>query len=194
MCFISARAQEWDKFWGSRDFGITPTKKNLFKKFKEIGLSKNAKVLEVGCGSGTLTHFWKEMGCEIIGLDISDKALEITSRKSLQCVKGDAAEGLPFRNYAFDLVYSDGLLEHFIDSRPILEEIFRVSGRYVLTIVPRISPYKWIHNLIMRPPKEYKKKDREWIELHKEFNLRSIKTEKVRFGLLWILCTKREVD
>lgn len=181
----------WDKFWKYGDVGVTPTRKNLFKRFKEIQLPKDAKILDVGCGSGTYAHFWKEQGYNVTGLDISEKSLEITRSKGVYCVKGDVTKRLPFEDNEFDLVYSDGLLEHFIDPKPVLEEIFRVSRKYIVTTVPRITLYNLIiHDIIFRPPKEYKKKDDEWVALHKKFNPRSIEFEKVRFGILMILCEK----
>lgn len=184
------KEKSWDKFWGYGGVGVTPTRKNLFKKFKEIKLPKNAKILDVGCGSGTLANFWKEQGYDVTGLDMSDRSLEITSRKGVHCVKGDVTKRLPFEDNTFDLVYSDGLLEHFIDPKPVLEEIYRVSKGYVLTMVPRICLYVYIVNMIFRPPKEYKKKDPEWVELHRAFNQKAIKFEKVRFGILMILSEK----
>ena len=187
---MSNEKERWNKFWKHGDVGVTPTRRNLFKRFKEIKLPKDAKILDVGCGSGTLAKFWKDQGYDVTGLDISDKSLEITRSKGIYCVKGDVTKQLPFDNNTFDLVCSDGLLEHFVNPKPVLEEIFRVSGKYVLTMVPRNTLYNFIHNIILRPPKEYKKEDSEWFEVHKEFNLRSIEFEKVRFGILMILCEK----
>jgi ubiquinone/menaquinone biosynthesis C-methylase UbiE len=190
------KGKEWNKFWRHADVGVTPTRRNLFKKFKEIELPENAKILDVGCGSGTLAKFWKDQGYDVIGLDISDEALEITRNKGIYCIKGDVTKGLPFNNDTFDLVYSDGLLEHFADPKPILEEIFRVSKKYVLTIVPRKTITNLVHNIIVRPPKEYKREDDDWIKMHEEFSSK-IKYEKVGFGklplpphLLYILCEK----
>ena len=182
--------KRWDKFWKYGNVGVTPTRKNLFKRFKEIKLPQNAKILDVGCGSGTLAKFWKEQGYDVTGLDISDGSLGITSRKGVRCVKGDITKGLPFDDNTFDLVYSDGLFEHFVDPEPVLGEIFRVTKRYVLTMVPRISLYNWVHNIILRPPKEYKREDSEWVNLHKKFTFKSIEFEQVRFGILLILCGK----
>jgi len=173
--------ERWNKFWKHGDVGVTPTRKNLFEKFKAIKLPKNAKILDVGCGSGTLAKFWKDHGYNVIGLDISYKALAITSRKGIYCVKGDAGN-LPFEDNTFDLTYSDGLLEHFFDPKPVLKEIFRVSRNYVLTMVPRNTLTNLIHNIIVRPPKENKRKDSEWISLHKIFDPNNIKYEKVGFG------------
>ena len=186
--------EKWNKFWERGDVGVTPTRRNLFKRFKQMELPKSAKILDVGCGSGTLAHFWKEQGYNIIGVDISDKSLGITRDKGVCCVKGDVTKRLPFGNNTFDLIYSDGLLEHFVDPKPVLDELFRVSRRYVVTLVPRISLYNCIHNIILRPPKEYKKKDLEWVKLHKGINPKSIEFEQVRFGVLMILCEKRGDD
>jgi ubiquinone/menaquinone biosynthesis C-methylase UbiE len=182
--------EKWDKFWNYGELGVTPTRRKLFKKFREIKLPENAKILDVGCGSGTLAHFWKEQGYDVTGLDISDKSLEITRSKGVYCVKGNITKGLPFEDDSFDLVYSDGLLEHFVDPKPVLDEIFRVSGKYILTILPRNTLYNLIFNIIFRPPKEYKKKHREWVELHKGFDPTSLEFEKVGFGTLMILCEK----
>ncbi len=190
--------EEWSKYWGMKQvslwqsgrFSVTPTRKNLFSLFEKIPLPGDAKILDVGCGSGSLTRFWKERGYDVIGLDISDNALEIAAKKGLNCVKGDVTKGLAFEDNTFDLVYSDGLLEHFINPKPILEEIFRVSRKYVLTTVPRKCLYKVIHNILFRPPKEYKREDSEWINLHKEFNPKSIRVGRIKFGLLTLLCEK----
>jgi len=186
---MGSKKEGWDKFWKTGDVGVTPARRQLFKTFQEISLPEKARILDVGCGSGTLAHFWKEYRYDVIGLDISDKSLEITRRKGVAVVRGDATR-LPFNDGSFDLVYSDGLLEHFIKPNPILEEIFRVGKKYIITLVPRNTLYNFIHNIILRPPKEYKRKDLEWVRLHEELNPKSIEFKKVMFGVLLILCER----
>ncbi len=183
----------WDKFWRHGGIGVTPTRKKLFKRFKEIKLTEKAKILDVGCGSGTLAHFWKKQGYDVTGLDISDKSIEITRSKGVYCVKGDVTKRLLFEENTFDLVYSDGLLEHFVDPKPVLAEIFRVSGRYVLTMVPRNTLYNIIVNIITRTPREYKKSEHEWVELHEDFCQNSLKFGIVWPGTLMILCEKGDL-
>lgn len=153
-------------------------------------MSRDAKILDVGCGSGVLAHFWKQGGYSIIGVDLSDKAIEITRNKGVPCKKGDVMKGLPFEDNGFDLVYSDGLLEHFFDPKPVLRELFRVSRKYVLTLVPRICLYNLVAAFILRPPREYKKTSSEWIKLHETLRPKSIRSKNVRFGILSILCRK----
>lgn len=187
--------EKWNKFWRSSEVGVSPTRKNLFREFMEIELPKKSKVLDVGCGSGTLAHFWKEQGYNVTGFDISEKSLEISRNKGIYCVKGDITKKLPFDDNTFELVYSDGLLEHFKNPDYVLKEIFRASRKHVLTIVPRNSITTLVHNLILRPPKEYRRKDSEWINLHQKFNPKNVESQKIGFGklplpphLLYILC------
>jgi len=181
----------WSEFWSKKESWLwilkyTPTYKKIVKIFRAIDLPKDAKILDAGCGIGKLASFWLNEGYDVLGVDISDVALSITNKKGVKTIKADILR-LPFEDNSFDLVYSDGLLEHFIDPEPILTELFRVSGKYVLTFVPRISMLKTVIDIVVPPPKEYKKKDSEWIELHERFKPINIKSEK-NFTLLGILC------
>jgi ubiquinone/menaquinone biosynthesis C-methylase UbiE len=182
--------KRWNRFWKYGNVGVTPTRRNIFKEFKKIYLPIDAKILDVGCGSGTLASFWKNQGYSVAGVDISDKVLKITGTKDVYRIKADVTRGLPFKDGTFDLVYSDGLLEHFVNPKPILQEIFRVSKTYVLTLVPRSTLYNVIHNIVLRPPNEYKRKDLNWIGLHKEFNPSFSRFKKIKYGVLMILCKK----
>ena len=185
----------WSEFWNDKESWLwilrfTPTYKKVVKMFKAISLPKDAKILDAGCGTGKLASFWLNEGYDVLGVDISDSALAITKNKGVRVMKADILKGLPFEDNSFDLVYSDGLLEHFVDPEPILTELFRVSKKYVLTFVPRISLLKTIVDTVVPPPKEYKKKDSEWIELHEIFKPVDIEFERL-FTVLGILCKKK---
>ena len=185
----------WSEYWTEKESWLwilkfTPTYKKIVKIFRAIDLPKDAKILDAGCGTGKLASFWLNEGYDVLGIDISDGALAIAKKKGVNTMKANILKGLPFEDNSFDLVYSDGLLEHFVDPEPILAELFRVSGKYVFTIVPRISLFKTIFiDSIIPPPKEYKKEDSEWIKLHENFKPINIKSEKI-FTLLGIMCKK----
>ncbi len=184
----------WDAFWKRGEAPFSPVRWSLFRRFRRWALLRGARVLDVGCGSGGLAQFWHREGYEVTGFDFSDQAVGLTSRKGIRCVKGDVTKGLPFKDNTFDLVYSDGLLEHFIYPEPVLREKFRVSKGLVVTLVPRNSIYNWVQVHILRPPKEYKRKDQEWIEMHKTLHPKSITSERVGIGLLLIKCQKGTGD
>lgn len=185
----------WNDFWSENESWLwilkfSPSYKMIINLFRAINLPKDAKILDAGCGTGKLASFWLNEGYDVLGIDISDAALTITGRKGIKTINADILKGLPFRDNSFDLVYSDGLIEHFVDPEPILAELFRVSRKYIISTVPRISLFKTIFvDSIVTPPKEYKKYDSEWVELHKKFNPIDIKSEKF-ITMLCILCEK----
>jgi len=75
--------KRWDRFWKYGNVGVTPTRRNIFKEFKNIYLPINEKILDVGCGSGTLASFWEKQGYNVVEVDISNKALKIMGRKDV---------------------------------------------------------------------------------------------------------------
>ena len=175
---------------GRLAFDLSTTCRKLFKRFKQIELPKGANILDAGCGSGTPAHFWKEQGYTIIGADTIDQSLGITRDKGVCCVKGDVTKRLPFGDNTFDLIYSDDFLEHFVDPKPALDELFRVSRRYVVALVLKISLCNWIHNIILRQPKEYEKKYSEWVKLYNGLNPKSSEFKQVGCRVLVIVCEK----
>jgi ubiquinone/menaquinone biosynthesis C-methylase UbiE len=91
-------------------------------------------ILEVGAGTGTLSIFLSTMGLTVTTLDNSEeilrKAKTVTEKfggKNV-LVEGDAFK-LPFANNSFDLVFHQGLLEHFSDQEihQLLDEQLRVA-------------------------------------------------------------------
>ena len=168
----------------------TPTSRNTFRFLAALDLPSHAQVLDAGCGTGKLASFMQSQGHCITGIDLSDDALTITRAKGINAIKADILEGLPFEDRSFDLVYSDGLLEHFIDPKPVLVELSRLSRLHLLTFVPRISLYATVAAALLKPPKEYKRQDSEWIDIHKVvLPSRAIRSRAIPFGLLAVTCT-----
>ena len=181
----------WDRCWKGRwNIGITPTRLNIFKLFSKIDLPHDSRILDVGCGSGTLAHYWQKQGQDIRALDFSDDALALTEKKGIHCIKADLTQGIPFANNHFDLVYSDGLLEHYLNPHTILSELWRVSKRYILTLVPTDDLYNSICRKVFDIPQEYLKSNDEWVAIHLARKPKQIEVKKIKFGILWILCNK----
>lgn len=191
----------WDRCWRGAWLSTfkrsrwrnPPTVKEIFRVFEGIGLPSSARVLDVGCGSATLARYWLNHGRDIIGLDISDMALQMARQNGVPCVKASATQGLPFPDHTFDLVYTDALLEHFRSPEQVLKEVFRVSKKYVISIVPRNTFLNNLLAALIKAPKEFKRKDTQWLELHRAFKPLSIKSRKSMFINLIILCEVDEV-
>jgi len=93
--------------------------------------SKGLKVLEIGVGLGADHQKFAEVGTELYGIDLTEKAVEHTrTRLSLfglisNLSVGDA-EALNFPDESFDIVYSWGVLHHSPDTPKAISEVFRV--------------------------------------------------------------------
>jgi ubiquinone/menaquinone biosynthesis C-methylase UbiE len=91
-----------------------------------------SSLLEVGCGTGHFTRWFKELGLQTIGLDLSLAMLaEATHLGGLPCMHGDGL-ALPFFNDALDLVALITTLEFVADPSLALGEALRVCRQGLL--------------------------------------------------------------
>jgi ubiquinone/menaquinone biosynthesis C-methylase UbiE len=116
---------------------------NHWRVFKDIVQdATDGKVLEVGCGRGSMAAFFADDNYETHLLDTSHSALELAKGNFAQDdlqgmpVVGDALK-LPYRNTSFDVIFSIGLFEHFAEIVSPLREQIRVlkKGGYFLGYV-----------------------------------------------------------
>ena len=104
------------------------------------GNVQGLNVLDMGCGTGRHTLWLAQAGAKVTGIDFSeamlDKAREKTEGYSIQLVKHDLHERLPFVSGQFDMVVSGLVLEHIGDLASCFSEVERVlvnSGRAVIS-------------------------------------------------------------
>jgi len=97
--------------------GINLRHLTIFNNLKKIGLSSDSKVLEIGCGIGTFTHFLstKVNSGKIVAVDISPKSVEIAKntyagKKNIEFVVSDMSDF--GRTEKFDFVVLPDVLEH----------------------------------------------------------------------------------
>jgi ubiquinone/menaquinone biosynthesis C-methylase UbiE len=109
-------------------------------------LSKGMRVLDAGCGGGSITAGIAEMVApgEVVGIETSSEQIAEAERlaqskglKSLRFVHGSVYE-LPLEDSSFDMVFSHAVLDHLSDPARALQEFFRVlkSGGLVAVRVP----------------------------------------------------------
>lgn len=100
--------------------------------YRYIGLTpaqaKGMRMLDAGCGNGTLSAELALEGIEVVALDFSDGAMRAFQYQIFQSrVTAEAAARLnyvqgdlqypPFQDGEFDLIYSDGVLHHTPDTK-----------------------------------------------------------------------------
>lgn len=114
----------------------------LLKKLVDdypVEKKEKIKILDIGCGPGNLINDLSNLGV-IFGMDISLKALtlcrEKNREKSVQLINGRADE-LPIITNSIDIAILLDVLEHAIDDRKVIKEIYRVlnpEGMVLLTV------------------------------------------------------------
>src|SRR6266852_4974331 len=112
-------------------------------------LPPHARVVDLGCGSGTFTHLLQRAGYDCVGLDISGKLVEVGRRKhpGIELLQGDI-EQLPFADASFDGVLLSGVVHHFPDPSRCAAEVFRIlrtQGRFVAFDPNRMNPFMWLY-------------------------------------------------
>ncbi len=99
-------------------------------------------ILDVGCGTGHFTRFFKTLGLRAAGLDISPAMLAEARRHGLRVAVQADASHLPFADGAFDLVAMITTIEFLRDPLVALQETSRVARRgLILGVINRKS---WI--------------------------------------------------
>jgi ubiquinone/menaquinone biosynthesis C-methylase UbiE len=89
------------------------------------------RVLEVGCGLGTMAMNWARSGARVNAVDLNPTSIELTRRRfELHGLEGDIrledARALPFADGEFDYCYSWGVLHHSPDLAQSVAELMRV--------------------------------------------------------------------
>jgi len=126
----------WESYWkGHADIENTySTGDRLVREVLADGPVTGTPVLEVGAGSGRdLLGLVRAGGIGVV-LDYSPASLAIVQRLAreqglpVHLVQADAL-AMPFRDDTFQVVFHQGLLEHFRDPMPLLRENARVTAR-----------------------------------------------------------------
>lgn len=140
--------------------------RNHWTLFSEIIKSEpnyngGKRVLEIGCGRGSLSCYFSDAGYQCTLVDISAKVIEVAknvfknNKLEAKFQVGDAND-LKIADNSFDVIFSIGLLEHFEDIETPLKEQIRVldsGGVWLGYIVPKYTDniqneYKWINNIL----------------------------------------------
>lgn len=154
----SSTPRHWDRYWKEhRDVEETYSNDDrILVQLEDLPLEGSA-VLEVGAGSGRDSIEIARRGARVFLVDYvmsSFKVIRSQARSAGVVVHCVCADGLkmPFRDGAFDLVFHQGLLEHFRDPLPLLRENHRVThpGGHCLVDVPqRFHPYTIAKHLMI---------------------------------------------
>ena len=121
-----------------------PISKFFLDNFKTLLLSKvkNLKpesILDVGAGEGFTLEMFRQnkIGKKLEGIEYMDEAIEFGKQfhPKVKIKKGDIYK-LPYKDNSFDVIICTEVLEHLDDPIRALQELRRVTKKYVILSVP----------------------------------------------------------
>ena len=159
---VSPDCRDWDRFWGeesSRAFTQSSWSKRRMIALMRPWVAAGKSALDAGCGSGFFAKHFCDEGMRATALDYSDGALRIAAQQTggratilkKDLVNEDLSQSCPEK---FDLIFSDGLLEHFPgeEQDKIVRNLIRVltpDGQLITFVPNRWSPWELIRPFFM---------------------------------------------
>ena len=106
-------------------------------------LPNNTRVLDVGCGDGSLMNLLvKEKNIEVRGLELEKHNVQECIYKGLPVIQGNAETELyQFPNQSFDYVVLSQTLQAFYNPDKVLKELLRI-GKSVIISIPNFGYWK----------------------------------------------------
>jgi len=159
---MNPQSSDWNNFWANRCHGqigkISWSKRRIIKVIEPFLKDKRA-ALDAGCGSGFFSKYFCDLGLNTVSLDYSEKALGITQASTngrSKIVKSDLLNDPLDQKIKerFDVIFSDGLLEHFAvhEQNKIFENfksVLLTHGRIITFVPNKWSPWELIRPLFM---------------------------------------------
>ena len=124
--------------------------KKEFKIISEL-IENNTRVLDVGCGDGTLMKYLKdEKNVDTRGLEISKNNVQNCTSKGLSVIEGNAEKDLhQFPNLSFDYVILSQTLQAFYNPEKVIDDLLRVANKAIVTI-PNFGYWKVRSHLLFK--------------------------------------------
>jgi SAM-dependent methyltransferase len=144
----------WDQVWANAAVpSVAPERDphqaaldGLFRRLLDVPAG-GARFIEIGAGASAWpAHVARASGAEAWGIDLSPAGLAVTAEAAaragvpVRLIEGDFFDEAMLPARAFDVVYSGGFVEHFLDPAPVMRRLAQlVSERgVVVTTVPNL--------------------------------------------------------
>ena len=159
--YFGEQSEFWSRLYDENDVYAVIHQQRLeiaLQFFDEIGLSKNAKILEIGCGAGFMTVNMAKRGFTVESIDTSEEMVRLTASNtkengvnaSVNVSQGDIYN-LAHADESIDFIVMLGVIPWLPDVDKALAEVQRVlkkGGHIILNSDNRyrlpylINPYK----------------------------------------------------
>ena len=189
-----------------------PVRRFLIKRFfsqliKDVSHAKPQSLADIGCGEGFVLKTMldnsivkhDENGFHAAGIDISKSAVAVAQKQlpGLNIQVGSIYE-IPFEDNSHDVVLCNEVLEHLENPAKALQELRRVSSKYVIVSVPH-EPWFMLGSLFggkyIKAFGNHPEHINHWnpLSLKKTLKENGLHVEKIRFysTFPWLLAVCR---
>ena len=115
------------------------------KEFEVISqiIKNNKRVLDIGCGDGTLMEYLKNyQQNDVRGLEPQKNLAQKCIAKGLPVIEGDAEKELSqFQEKSFDYVVLSQTLQAFLNPEEVLNQLLRI-GKQTIVSIPNFGYWK----------------------------------------------------
>lgn len=163
MKYDPTKAEIWDRVWAERmDLDVYPPVTDIASEIARVVPDvRGLKIIEIGAGTGRTSIELARRGAEVTILDISERSLELAKKfaekadpqtqKQLHYLLADGLNpGL--ESESFDILFHQGLLEHFRNPFPLLQanrRLLRPGGLIVVDVPQTFHVYTLLKHVQM---------------------------------------------
>ncbi len=180
-------ATYWESVWKNRRIPDEVRKSSIRELdgiFSKTLPAAKQSLCEIGCAiGGWLSYFNRYHDYSVNGIEYAVAAY-LKTLQNLEALNIQAGiwhcDFFEFNHEPFDVVFSNGFIEHFENVRPVIERIVNLAKRetgIVITIIPNMSGINWGISKIFRPSVaagHYPISKQQIRELHESFGLTTV--------------------
>ena len=215
---MKTNSNDWNIFWNKSSIKfskISYSKKRIIKILDKY-VNYGDRIADAGCGSGFFSNYFSQNTDKVFSIDYSDSALALCKQQcngKTQTIKLDLLSDnfSNIFNNNLEIIFSDGLLEHFdlVEQIKILSNLYNglaPKGKLITFVPNKFSPWQIIRPIFMPNIKEKPFILKNLIKLHKKTGFRIIESGGINvlpieyspekylgnyFGmLLYVVCVK----
>jgi 2-polyprenyl-3-methyl-5-hydroxy-6-metoxy-1,4-benzoquinol methylase len=128
---------------------LQPREDRAIELIRGLVARPDGRFLDVGCGSGLFVDGLNratgmaDRGWALVGVDVSEHAIEIAQRLPYDFRRVNLEEGIPLEDGSVDIVYAGEVIEHVYNPDALLEECRRVlrPGGHVVLTTPNLQAW-----------------------------------------------------
>lgn len=132
--------QQWHDEYYTKYFLDMDEKYNNFNKISDlwIDLPEGSRVLDIGCGAGSVVEKLVHDGYEVFGIDIQKEAIKRAKLKGIKAQVHDINKQIPFEDNFFDAIICYDVIDFLYSPLEVLKNIERIlnDNGFVIFSVP----------------------------------------------------------